>query len=214
MGKSFGIGTAAALAMTLLASTAQAAVQVFDLSVVDPAAGLSAGPYGTVTVTENAGKLDFNVALNSGFKIHDGNSNHQAFAFDLIGDPAITISNLTSGFGIGPAPTSSPPLGNFDYSLSCTGCGPGYAGGNAGPLNFEVASAGALTLASLGFNTVSGQHIYFTSDIVGANGATGNVGAILTAGVPEPATWALMILGFGMLGSGLRLRRRESVLAA
>jgi hypothetical protein len=28
--------------------------------------------------------------------------------------------------------------------------------------------------------------------------------------VPEPATWAMMILGFGMVGYGLRLRRRSS----
>lgn len=30
-------------------------------------------------------------------------------------------------------------------------------------------------------------------------------------GVPEPATWAFMIAGFGMLGAGLRLRRKEDV---
>ena len=29
-------------------------------------------------------------------------------------------------------------------------------------------------------------------------------------GVPEPATWAMMILGMGMVGMGLRLRRRSS----
>ena len=32
----------------------------------------------------------------------------------------------------------------------------------------------------------------------------------LTAGVPEPATWALMILGFGGVGALLRRRRREA----
>jgi hypothetical protein len=30
-----------------------------------------------------------------------------------------------------------------------------------------------------------------------------------TAAVPEPATWGMMILGFGMVGAGLRLRRRQ-----
>lgn len=32
---------------------------------------------------------------------------------------------------------------------------------------------------------------------------------IATAAVPEPATWALMIGGFGMVGFGLRRRRRQ-----
>ena len=41
---------------------------------------------------------------------------------------------------------------------------------------------------------------------------TGNVGATLTGGgVPEPATWAMMILGMG--GIGVTLRRRRSALA-
>jgi hypothetical protein len=32
---------------------------------------------------------------------------------------------------------------------------------------------------------------------------------VVTIGVPEPATWAVMILGFGMAGAALRRRRRE-----
>jgi hypothetical protein len=32
-----------------------------------------------------------------------------------------------------------------------------------------------------------------------------------TAGVPEPATWTLMVLGFGVLGGLMRRRRRRTV---
>jgi hypothetical protein len=35
----------------------------------------------------------------------------------------------------------------------------------------------------------------------------------VSSGAPEPASWALMILGFGLAGGALR-RRREGVLAA
>lgn len=37
--------------------------------------------------------------------------------------------------------------------------------------------------------------------------ATGNVPA-----VPEPATWAMMLLGFGTIGVGMRRRRRQDAL--
>lgn len=40
------------------------------------------------------------------------------------------------------------------------------------------------------------------------NSATGSLGVFLPAPVPEPASWALMIAGFGMVGGALR-RRRE-----
>lgn len=33
-------------------------------------------------------------------------------------------------------------------------------------------------------------------------------------GVPEPATWAMMVAGFGMLGGALRRRRAETAVAA
>lgn len=35
----------------------------------------------------------------------------------------------------------------------------------------------------------------------------------LTLSAPEPATWALMVAGFGLAGAGLRLERRRSVAA-
>lgn len=38
-------------------------------------------------------------------------------------------------------------------------------------------------------------------------------GTDIAGGIPEPATWAMMILGFGMVGSAMR-RRRAGVVAA
>ena len=32
-----------------------------------------------------------------------------------------------------------------------------------------------------------------------------------TAAVPEPATWAMMLLGFGAIGFGMRRRRSDTV---
>ena len=57
----------------------------------------------------------------------------------------------------------------------------------------------------------SGSH---TIQVVGTlHGATGSyVGTLNVAAVPEPATWAMMLLGFGAMGVAIR-RRRQPVLA-
>lgn len=53
------------------------------------------------------------------------------------------------------------------------------------------------TLNSFGFETVANTAIRPTTDIPAA------------AAVPEPATWAMMIGGFGMIGGALRVRTRK-----
>ena len=40
-----------------------------------------------------------------------------------------------------------------------------------------------------------------------------NVSISNVAGVPEPSTWAMMILGFGLIGSVLRSSRRRGMAA-
>ena len=53
----------------------------------------------------------------------------------------------------------------------------------------------------------------FSADIIGGK-ITGAVGNGATPGVPEPATWAMMILGMGMVGAGMRMRRRPVLATA
>lgn len=63
------------------------------------------------------------------------------------------------------------------------------------------------------FTRTSGPHIEgvrFRTDWIAFE-----VDDIATSGaVPEPATWAFMIAGFGMVGSAARRRRRQSVLVS
>ena len=202
-----------------MASPAAAAVQVFNLSVSDPAAGLGSGPYGTVTVTENGGALNFVETLTAPYRIHDGNANHNALAFNIAGN--LTITNLTMGFvAVSPDSATSvtgPPFGTFAAAIDCTtACSNGYAGGFVGPLSFTVtSSSGPLTLSSLTANTYNNLNVYFASDVVQGNGNTGNVGGVAGGSpVPEPATWAMMLVGFGAAGYSLRRRRRATALQA
>ena len=59
-------------------------------------------------------------------------------------------------------------------------------------------------------NTAYNVNITGTSNVAGA--ISGNVTIRNAAAVPEPATWALMILGFAGVGMAMR-RRRRPVLA-
>lgn len=72
----------------------------------------------------------------------------------------------------------------------------------------------------LGFSTAAGSavNLFVTTDTayrVNAGGlSTGFVTAsasAATAAVPEPATWAMMIGGFGVIGAAARRRRRMTV---
>ena len=210
-------GALAALAVTFAVAAPANAVntETFTFNISGASDNLGAPPYGTVTVTENGGALDFVVTLAAGFLFHTSPNQHDAFAFNLVGSPAITYSNMTSGFfaaipGSGEPPFTQSPFGDFQYAIDCS-----CAQGLAGPLSFTVSAGSPLTLASLSSLLYNGQNLYFSADVLQtATGFTGNIGATLGGGVPEPATWAMMILGFAMVGMGLRLRRRpEATLA-
>lgn len=111
--------------------------------------------------------------------------------------------------------------GTFNGS-TITGLAPGFFGANnlfylSGP--FFVDGNG------LGFTTASGvsANLFVTNDTsyrVNTQGAgllTGLVTAsasAVTPAVPEPATWAMMLLGFGAIGVSLRRRRRATLIQA
>jgi hypothetical protein len=106
------------------------------------------------------------------------------------------------------------------------------------PLVYTVTNLSGISFAGAGYATDAngkvttlgtGAHFlsnsggwWFGADLVDKNGNTFNVAAkdafgpcagaacVRTPGVPEPTTWALMILGFG--GAGAMLRRRRVAL--
>ena len=55
----------------------------------------------------------------------------------------------------------------------------------------------------------------YTLNVLGNNNGTGSLGGTITISqaVPEPATWAMMLLGFGAIGWQLRRRRSSLTLA-
>lgn len=92
----------------------------------------------------------------------------------------------------------------------------GFQGSN----NFYYTSGNFVDGSGIGFTTVAGTSasLYFASAVqrfqltTVSPFSTGYVTATssLVAAVPEAATWAMMLIGFGMTGAALRYRRRST----
>jgi hypothetical protein len=94
------------------------------------------------------------------------------------------------------------------------------------PIKFSVYNANGLTVAGVGatydqfgklLTLGTGAHFksnlggsWFAADLVDNNGRTFNVAArdmTVPGGIPEAATWTMMLLGFGFVGGSLRRKK-------
>lgn len=207
MNRSVLIAATAALAV---AGSAQAATYYFVEDACTGGCGASPStPVGkVVTSVESPGVIDVTVTLFNG-TFHDTDAKtHHALTFDLAGAPTITVSDLGSPFTANgmqaPGSVSAAGFGTFEYAIEF----PKQKGSGVPTetsFSFDISGPG-VKLSSF----VSNMQAYFTTDIwagPGQTGNTGNVGAVLGAAVPEPAAWALMLVGLGGLGAMMRSRR-------
>jgi hypothetical protein len=75
--------------------------------------------------------------------------------------------------------------------------------------SIDLASSDTLAPYSVTFKTNGGQLSF--ADLPGGNGNIGNIlDNVVLSAIPEPATWSVMLLGFGALGAAMRMKRRNA----
>ena len=177
------------------------------------------GPWGQVAANVvNANDVSVTVTLYTpapavGF-VNTGNGDHSAFTFSLSDTTGVTILGLNPvNFVAGPNPATNPAFGTFTNGITCVSCGSGATSPYTGPLSFTIHDAGGINqdVNSLFVQSTlppGSMRSFFAADIFTSTGATGTVG--VTAAIPEPETYAMMLVGFGLLGFVAR-RRKQSL---
>jgi hypothetical protein len=156
--------------------------------------------------------LTLNSANNERFA---GTGAGNSLEFNVLNATTADITNISSGFHLGPAPASASTFGSFLFSIACNdpgACHGGQSGNTAGPLTFTVNNA---LISDFVANGSGGSGYYFASDIAVFTGdatRTGDVGAtgpgtVTQTGVtPEPSS--LLLLGTGLTAAGGLIRRK------
>lgn len=139
-----------------------------------------------------------------------------------------TLSDIVLGPVSGPT-TEGIDLGNFLFSFTANSVT--YTDGYDGAYNtvpqsgfngFVLTFTGAPKITSVSLDPSSQQTPVLTFDanqiLLDFNGGVQVVGQtvtvdVSTSAVPEPATWAVMLVGFGGLGAAMRVTRRRRIAA-
>jgi hypothetical protein len=161
-------------------------------------------------------------------------STHPPGSVDLIGAPP-PFFDLQPGHGFyvdldGSTGSNNDPAGqltsvlsfdagtytlHFDLAGNLRGAPPQSTTVNLGDFatTLTPSNTTAFTPQSFTFTTATAGKLVFTEN--GPSDQQGNLldNVQLVAGVAEPATWAMMLVGFGGLGGLLRAQRRKAALA-
>jgi hypothetical protein len=193
------------IATSALAFTSPAKAVVFNLNVDHCTGGCATGspPFATVTVLQNGANLDFTVQLLDSLTFQNSTA-FDAFAFSF-SDKVATVTNIVDN-GAGTFTSSPVSTGQDGFGTFKQGIVTDATGGTT--LSFTVLAETIGNLA-LSVNPPGDTQALFAADVSGsATGNTGNIGGgTMVAPIPEPSTWAMLIIGF--FGVGFMAYRRK-----
>jgi hypothetical protein len=201
----FGL-IACLLAVGLLVSAPNANADTFLFTSDHCTGGCGTAPFGTVNVNQNGTTVDVLVTLSAGYSfVKTGAVDFQAFKFNGVGvvladitvDPHIPALLAATGAFNGNG------TGTFTFGINCPSCGGGASDDFTTPISFHVANA---TVADLTQPNNLGN--IFVADVLAPNGNTGPVD-VSTPPVSTPEPTTLTLLGVGLFGAGIVVRKRS-----
>jgi len=171
------------LALLGLGSGAPALADLYSLTIDHCTGGCGAPPFGTIDVTQagtDTAQVDVSLAAGDQF-VRTGFPG--SFAFDLAGNPAISVSDLIGGWSL--LSTSAGTLhfdgfGYLEYALVCNACGNGGSHPFPGQISFDVTAPGLTPANFQELSSGGSAQVNFVADILGTTGRTGPVGATLS----------------------------------
>jgi len=208
--------------MTMLAAMSVAALAAPAMAA--PVISFNGGVGGTApgtTVIQNYDSLTTGSSIGSFAYVYSGNSSKGLRpAYGSTGNYASVLGGGRYSIDFGPADTFSFVVGSLDQfnllTLSFSDGSTADYWGNAiigGRTYVNGSATSPLSNGLVSFSTGSGPRIVGATFRSSTNSFEFDNLAINA--VPEPATWALMILGFGAIGGALRRRKvRGAVVTA
>jgi hypothetical protein len=195
-----------------------------------------------VSVPASAAVLVFSAALRGNNEVPPAASPGTGFTTVTIDNVANTMRVQTSFSGLVPLTAAGAPSGTTASHIHCCApfgtnaqvatTTPSFVGFPLGVLSGSMDQTYDMTLASSYnaaflnnatnggnvttaratlFNGIAAGQTYLNIHTLAFPG--GELRGQLLAVVPEPASWALMLAGFGLAGAGLRVRRRSAAFA-
>jgi hypothetical protein len=190
------IASMAVAGLLSLAGSAHGAITVYDAFLSGPnesPANASPGTgFATVTIDDVLNQMTVDVTFSGLLGTTTASHIHCCTTVADTGTAGVATTTPTfPGFPLGV--TSGSYLNTFDLGNAAT-YNPAFVTAHT-----DVAGAEAALLAGLASDKT---YLNIHTTVV----AGGEIRGFLHAAVPEPETWALMILGFGLAGAGLRRR--------